>query len=395
MTLVADERSRLAPQHASPEPSAPSAWRRTLDAGWPDAPEPAPLDPRQSARERILAAATVDLVALPVPKEFGGGGAGLLGAAAAQRRLGAVDPSLAVALNMHMLSTGLLADHWRRNRDSSWMLLEALASEPFLIASAFAEPGGSSNILRSSTRAERTARGFRLTGVKFPCSLATTAEMFCLSAQIEGTDTTIVAGVPAASKGLCVTGGWHSLGMCASDTARVELHGVEIESQLVFHEAASGSIDELVIGGLVWFVVLVSATYHGALCALLDLAAEAPARASSARREAALSAAAASLCAFGASCRGLARDFDDGELTGEGALLAAAALRLELGATVERVVSGLRPLLGSAAYTLGSAASALVVDLLAAHHHPPSVPLAEALIAAIGAGRPPTLDLTA
>ncbi len=48
---------------------------------------------------------------------------------------------------MHTLTVGLMADHWRRHRDTSWMMLEGLAATPGLIASAFAEPGGSSNLV--------------------------------------------------------------------------------------------------------------------------------------------------------------------------------------------------------------------------------------------------------
>jgi alkylation response protein AidB-like acyl-CoA dehydrogenase len=370
-----------------------SGWSTLLAAGWPAVPDAPELDPDASARDRIRAAAASELSILTVPAQFGGGGGGLLEAASAQRTLGALDPSIAIALNMHMLSMGLLADHWRRNRDNSWMLLEAIASEHFLIGSAFAEPGGGSNILRSSTRAKRTSDGVSLTGVKFPCSLATTAEMFCLSAQVEGEDTTIVALCPASSPGVAVTGAWPSLGMRASDTARLELHDVAIDRELVFHEGPSGSIDEIVIGGLVWFVVLASATYHGALTSLLEIAAASPARSSLSRKEAGLTSAAAELVRFGASCRGVAQTYSDGRVAGAAAMVAAAALRIELGATVDRVVAALRPLIGAPAYTQGSAASALILDALAAHHHPPSVPLAEALIAAAGAGRPLSLDL--
>jgi alkylation response protein AidB-like acyl-CoA dehydrogenase len=370
-----------------------SGWGDVLGAGWPLVSDVPRLDDDQGARERIAAAAAGIIAILPIPTEFGGGGGDLLQAAAAQRGLGAVDPSVAVALNMHMLSVGLLAEHWRRHRDTSWMLLEAIAGGHNLVGSAFAEPGGSANILRSSTRAVRTATGFRLTGVKFPCSLASIADLFCLSAQIENEDTTIVALCPAAAPGLRVNGAWRSIGMRASDTARLELSGVDLDRRLVFHEAPAGVIDDIVVGGLVWFVVLISATYHGVLGTLLGTAAAMPTRCTAHRTEAALTAAAGELCTLGSSCQGLARAWTEGRIRGDAALVSAAALRMQLSATADRVIAGVRPLLGAAAYTEGTRASALVLDALAVHHHPPSIPLCEALIAGAGSGRALSLDL--
>ncbi|MEU5882413.1 acyl-CoA dehydrogenase family protein [Spirillospora sp. NPDC047279] len=391
-SLTRDQRERHAGGQAPPS----GGWGEVLAAGWPTAPAPPelpPLDAGVGAAGRILAAAAGDLAVLPIPAEFGGGGGDLPRAASAQRNLGLADPSVAVALNMHMLSIGLMAEHWRRERDGSWMLLEAIAGGHDLVGSAFAEPGGSPNILRSTTRAVRTGSGFRLTGVKFPCSLASAAKLFCLSAQVVDEDRTIVALCPAEAPGLKVTGGWPSLGMCASDTARLELTDVEIDRRLVFHEAPAGTVDDVVIGGLVWFVVLISATYHGVLSALVELTAAAPPRLPRPTREAALTAAAAELVAFGSACQGLGDTWTRGLVAGDAALVSAAALRLRLSTTTDRVLSDLRPLLGAAAYTDGTPAAGRVLDAMAAHHHPPSLPLCESLITAAGTGRPLSLDL--
>ncbi|HEY7147281.1 MAG TPA: acyl-CoA dehydrogenase family protein [Streptosporangiaceae bacterium] len=369
-------------------------WGELLAAGWHDVPDPLP-QARDSTdpRERIMAAAAGDLAVLPIPAQFGGGDGDLVTTASAQRRLGHRDPSVAVALNMHMHSIGLLAEHWKRHRDASWMLMEAIGAGHQLVGSAFAEPGGSANILRSKTRAVRTRTGFALTGTKFPCSLSSTAELFCLSAQVEDEGLAIVALCPAASPGLKVEGAWNSLGMRASDTARVELTEVEIDRRLVFHEAPAGSVDETVIDGLIWFVVLISATYHGVLSALTELAAAGPGRCPAQRRAAALVAAATELSVLGAACRSVGHGWTEGRLRGDSAMAAAAALRIHLSTATDRVLASLRPVLGAAVYTQGSRASGLVMDALAAHHHPPSVPLCEALIAAAGAGQPLSLDL--
>src|SRR5580704_3372905 len=79
------------------------SWREVLAFGWKDVPEPAGQPPPAAdPRERIAAAAAGELAVLPIPAEFGGGGGDLITAASAQRQLGRSDPSVAVALNMHM-----------------------------------------------------------------------------------------------------------------------------------------------------------------------------------------------------------------------------------------------------------------------------------------------------
>jgi|HubBroStandDraft_1064217.scaffolds.fasta_scaffold08384_3 alkylation response protein AidB-like acyl-CoA dehydrogenase len=375
-------------------PGMQISWREVLAYGWLDGPDPwDSLTPPSDPRERIAAVAAGELAIIPIPAEFGGGGGDLVMAASAQRQLGLADPSIAVALNMHMHSVGLLAEHWKRRRDVSWMLLEAIGSGHQLVGSAFAEPGGSANILRSKTRAVRTSSGFRLTGTKFPCSLSSTAELFCLSAQVVDEDIAIVALCPAGSPGLKVEGDWPSLGMRASDTARLELTDVEIDRRLVFHEAPVGTIDDIVIEGLIWFVVLITATYHGVLSSLTELAARSPARCAAHRKLDALVNATAELGTLGAACRDIGHRWSAGTLRGATAMAAAAALRIQLSATTDRVLAGLRPVLGAVAYTRDTPASSLMLDALAAHHHPPSIPLCESLIASAGSGQPLSLDL--
>jgi alkylation response protein AidB-like acyl-CoA dehydrogenase len=374
-------------------PPDPVSWREILASGWHDVPEPAARIPLpDDPRERIAAAAAGELAVLPIPAEFGGGGGDLVAVASAQRHLGHFDPSTAVALNMHMHSVGLLAEHWKRRRDASWMLLEALGQGHQLVGSAFAEPGGSANILRSKTRAVRTSTGFRLTGTKFPCSLSSTAELFCLSAQVEDEDIAIVTLCPAGSPGLVVEGEWPSIGMRASDTARLQLTDVDIDRRLVFHEAPIGTIDDIVIEGLIWFVVLVTATYHGVLSSLVELTARSSSRCPAQRKLDALMTATTELSTLGAACRDIGQRWSEGTLRGDTAMAAAAALRIQLSAVTDRVLNGLRPVLGAVVYTRGAPASNLVLDALAAHHHPPSVTLCESLIASAGSGQPLSLD---
>ncbi|MEK8173292.1 hypothetical protein NKH77_43600 [Streptomyces sp. M19] len=77
---------------------------------------------------------------------------------------------------------------------------------------------------------------------------------------------------PQLLPGLDVEGEWPSLGMRESDTAKLVLRDVEVDDRLVFHRGPADVIDENVISGMAWFAVLLTATYHGVLSGLLDVA---------------------------------------------------------------------------------------------------------------------------
>lgn len=363
-----------------------------LDAGWhvPGAWSGPTHDPDEGTpAERIRAVAASGFASLAIPKAFGGAGADLAGTAAAQRALGRHDPHAAIALNMHSLTIGLMTDYWERHRDTTSWLLEGIAAQNALVASAFAEPGGSANFLSSVSTARPAGRGYLVSGTKYPCSLASTATLVCLSARVAGTDDTIIALCPSASPGLRVSGDWPSLGMDGSDTAGLVLDEVEIDERLVFHRAPADSIDSTVIAGIVWFAVLLGATYHGVLTSLLDLAVRTvTASGRHGPRTVLLGRATRDLLALGGACRQLARDWTDGALSGDPALATAMALRSSLSDTRDRVVSALTPVIGSRMYARGQPAAALHLDSLAVHHHPPSLLACEEAVGAYCTGHP-------
>ncbi|MER5774190.1 acyl-CoA dehydrogenase family protein [Streptomyces sp. NPDC002039] len=364
-----------------------------LNAGWSTAWTPDPPREGASGADRIRDLCANGYAALPIPREFGGAGASLVEVASAQRALGMVDPSAAIALNMHAFTVGLMADYWRRHRDSSWMLLEGIARTGALVASAFAEPGGSPNFMSSRSEAVPTAKGYRVSGTKFPCSLATTATLVCLTARVTGTDDTILALCPRSSPGLTVEGEWSSLGMTDSDTAGLVLRDVELDDRLVFHRGPADVIDDNVISGMVWFAVLLSATYHGVLSGLLDVAYRQVIRARThGPRTALLGRATRELLTLGGACRQLAADVASGAVAGRAALAAAVGLRATLSDTRDRVLAAVTPVVGSRLYGKGQAAASLLVDSLAVHHHPPSLLTCDEVVGAFCTGREISFD---
>lgn len=367
--------------------------RVLLDSGWSTAWQPGAVAEEHTGADRIRALAASGYAALPIPADFGGGGAGLVEVASAQRALGMVDPSAAIALNMHAFTVGLMTDYWKRHRDTSWMLLEGIARSGALVASAFAEPGGSPNFLSSRSEAVQTPKGYRVSGVKYPCSLASTATLVCLTARVTGTDETILALCPSSSPGLTVEGEWPSLGMRQSDTAKLVLHDVELDDRLVFHRGPADVIDDNVISGMVWFAVLLSATYHGVLSGLLDLAHRGVVRAGAhGPRTALLGRATRELLTLGGACRQLGADVESGAIAGRAALAAAVGLRATLSDTRDRVLSAVTPVLGSRLYGRGQRAADLLVDSLAVHHHPPSLLMCDEVVGAFCTGREISFD---
>ncbi|MEU6721105.1 acyl-CoA dehydrogenase family protein [Nonomuraea sp. NPDC046802] len=372
--------------------------RDLLDLGWTRRIEIPNLDSQASAQDRIRTVAASDFSILGIPESFNGLGGKLLDLASAQRALARRDPGVAIALNMHSLSMGLMTDYWERNKDISWIFLEAMAERHMLMASAFAEPGGSVNFMRSRSEARLDGKNYRVTGTKFPCSLATTADLFCMTATVVDSDETIVVLCPRDAPGVRVEQLWDSIGMRDSDTAKVEVDNVEIDHRLVLHKGPASEVDGPVITGLVWFTTLAAATYHGVLTTMIDLACDALAKKTgpdgdqSSRRVSLLGEAVREAHLLGAFCQRTATLWQSGELRGDDALCAAMTLRASMSDVRDRVAQALTRAVGSSFYTRGHPLSGVAMDSLAVHHHPPSLLTCDPSIGGYFLGRPINLE---
>jgi alkylation response protein AidB-like acyl-CoA dehydrogenase len=360
-----------------------------LDAGWEPVWSCPTLD-GGSATELIQQVARSGYPGLAVPSDFHGAGAALLGVAAAQRDIAAMDPGVAVALNMHAFTIGLLREYWEQEQDVSWFLLEGVAETGALVASAFAEPGGLPNMLSASTLAAREGTGHSVTGVKFPCSLITTATLFCVNAQLEGSDEVVVLLIPAGSPGLTAEPGWPAVGMTSSDTGRLVLDHVEVDRRLVFYTAPEGQLDHLVIAGLVWFIVLLAATYHGALTTFLRQLGPTARTAGDVRAD--LGRAVRAATSLGLAAQGLAHGWERRTVRDAAALAGAQALRNQLADTCDVVVGVGRRVAGTRLYTADHPLARLGLDLMASHHHPPSERVCDLSLGGTVTGTPLTLD---
>ncbi|SDH48810.1 Acyl-CoA dehydrogenase [Actinokineospora alba] len=341
---------------------------------------------------------------LAVPEKFGGQGAGLLLCCATQRELAAADPGLAIALNMHLFSIGLMVEHWRRRADVSWLLMEAIATQGRLLASAFAEPDLGGSVSRSTLRARRDGASWVVSGRKAPCSLAGVADLVCLQAQTEEADPRVlVALLPMSAPGLRVERTWDALGMRGSASDTVLLEDCAIPDELVFYQARAGAEDDDVLtAGVVWFALTVTAAYLGVAQAARTAAAELLRRGRishlGARRadlpsyQAAVGQASADLLALEAGCAGLAARMDAGA---DPATLIEPALAVKERAAVAvpAAVAALVESCGGMAYGANGALSRLWRDAQAIRFHPPTGPAVRQYLGRRALGVPARLDL--
>ncbi|MGW6015207.1 acyl-CoA dehydrogenase family protein [Streptomyces sp. NPDC055210] len=344
---------------------------------------------------------------LPVPREFEGGGGSIEECCALQRRIGAADPALAIAVNMHLFSVGVLVEHWRRERDESWMLLEAIAGQQRIVGNAFAEPGLAGALTRSHCTARRAGKEWRVNGVKVPCSLAERSDLLCLQLRDEagGPESLLVALVATDSPGITVERTWNTLGMRASESDTVRLRDCAIPDELVFHRTRPGSQgDEVFAAGLGWFCVSTTACYLGLISAAVDQARAAlensrithlgAARSELPSFQSALGALLVDVLPLEAACAGLARQLDARTADPRSLTPALLALKCRAAELATRAVEATSELVGVASYAATGTASRLLRDAHAARFHPPTRFATRQLLGRWALGLPFTFELT-
>ena len=370
--------------------------RELFDEGW-SCPEFGDLavDIAAAPSDRLLGLARQPFAALGIPAIFGGGDGTLLDVASAQRQVTHHQPDLGVGLTMHALSVGLVSRYWTSTRDHSWMLLQGLCETGGLIASAFAEPGGSANPLRARTVATPCKKGYFVTGTKSPCSLGSVARIYCVNAAVEGTTDTVVGLIPAGTEGVHIGEHVPMLGMTGSDNRTIKLNNAFLDERLIFHQADSSDVSDLVAAGVAWFAVLITATYIALLERLIEAAADATYSTDSCTppQQRNIGMAVAHLGALSRHCQQVAHIIGSRQVAGAVDLAEGMALRRHLNSGRDAIVAALTPVLGSRVYRSDCHEAKLAIDLLAAHHHPPSHLVCEEVLGALALSRPVHLDL--
>lgn len=212
---------------------------------------------------------------MAVPRELGGRGYTLAQVCREQRRLGYHAAATALAVNMHLYWTGLIADLWRNgDRSLQWLLEEA--ADGAILAAGHAESGNDIPVLLSTTRAEPVDGGYRFTGHKSFGSLTPVWTYL----GIHGLDTSdpaapkvVHAFMPRDASGYEIRDTWDTMGMRATRSDDTILNGVHIPSRHIARVVPAGAagVDGFVLGIFAWALMGFGNIYCGMARRALDL----------------------------------------------------------------------------------------------------------------------------
>ncbi|MBA8815737.1 alkylation response protein AidB-like acyl-CoA dehydrogenase [Microbacterium halimionae] len=212
-----------------------------------------------------------------VPTELGGAGLSIAEVAMLQQRLAGAAPATALAINMHLVWTGVakvLAD--RGIDDLRFVQEGAVGGEVF--AFGISEAGNDLVLFGSDTDATPHPDGsYSFTGTKIFTSLSPVWTQLGL----HGLDTTspdgpkmVYAFVPR-TEAIVTHDDWDTVGMRGTQSRTTELHGAVASPDRVVRKIAPGpNPDPIVFGIFSVFEVLVASVYTGIARRALDLAVE-------------------------------------------------------------------------------------------------------------------------
>jgi alkylation response protein AidB-like acyl-CoA dehydrogenase len=336
-----------------------------------------------------------------VPETLGGPGLTLEEVAAEQVRLGAAAPATALAVNMHLVVTGLAAQlHGRGDGSAEFVLRDAASGEVFAFGNS--EAGNDLVMFGSRTRAQRQADGgYRFTGTKIFTSLSpvwTRLATFGLD-DADPDDPRLVHAV-VGRDGVTAKDDWDTLGMRATQSATTVLDGAYAPAAHVYRRLPPGpSADSFIFALFSVFEILLAAVYTGIGRRAIELAVVNARRRTSMKADGRAYAqdpdirwriADAALLQDGAELqvRALARDVD--EQVDHGARWFAQLVGLKVRATesAREVVELALRVSGGGSYFTGNELGRLYRDVLAGIFHPSDDESAHATVATSVLGPP-------
>ncbi|MET3720412.1 acyl-CoA dehydrogenase family protein [Arthrobacter sp. UYEF21] len=203
-----------------------------------------------------------------VPTSDGGLGLGLEAAAQCQRRLATAAPATALAVNMHLVWTGVAQVLAARGDESlDFVLQEAARGEIFSFGNS--EAGNDSVLFDSKTAAvPLPSGGYSFTGTKIFTSLSpawTRLGIFGKDAHARAGDGELVHGfIQRDAAGYTILDDWDTLGMRASQSNTTVLDGVEAGPDRIFRKLPVGpNADPLIFAIFACFESLLAAVYTG------------------------------------------------------------------------------------------------------------------------------------
>ncbi len=214
-----------------------------------------------------------------VPTAFGGLGMSLREVAHEQAALAAAAPATALAVNMHLVWTGVAKTlHDRGDTSLDFVLEEAAAGEIF--AFAISEAGNDLVLFGSTTDARPLdGGGYAFTGTKIFTSLSpvwTRLGLFGLDSTSPDAPKLVHGFVTRDTPGVTTIEDWDTIGMRASQSNSTRLEGAVAASDRIVRRLDPGpNPDPLIFGIFANFEILVAAVYTGIGERALQLAVDA------------------------------------------------------------------------------------------------------------------------
>lgn len=213
-----------------------------------------------------------------VPADRGGLGLGLAEMSLLQQRLATAAPATALAINMHLVWTGVAKVMRDRGVDDlAFVQTEAAAGEVF--AFGISEAGNDLVLFGSDTSAAPDgAGGYAFTGTKIFTSLAPVWTRL----GVHGLDTSspdapkLVYAFLERTDAIVTRDDWDTLGMRGTQSRTTELHGAAASADRVVRRVDPGpQPDPIVFGIFSVFEILLASVYTGIAQRALELAVEA------------------------------------------------------------------------------------------------------------------------
>lgn len=320
-----------------------------------------------------------------VPEEFGGQGWGFDQAVRAQMRLAGAAPATALAVNMHLVWTGVAKILRDRGDDSlEFVLREAADDEVF--GFGISEAGNDLMLFGSRTAAEpQPGGGYRYTGRKIFTSLApawTRLGTMGLDTVSPDAPKLVYGFIDREDPDVRTLDDWDTMGMRASQSRTTVLDGAFAAPDRIVRRLDPGpNADPFIFGIFASFELLLASVYAGIGARALDLAVAAAHRRTSMKNDGRTLAqdpdirwrvadAALAQDALEPQLLAIARDLD--RLVDHGRLWFAKLVGVKVRATetAKQVVDQAVRVAGGSTYFAGSELGRLYRDVLAGVFHP-------------------------
>lgn len=197
------------------------------------------------SRDGWLACARFGVHGLPIPADFGGGGADMLSTIAVMEGLGygTRDHGLLFSINAHMWTNSIpILLYGTDAQKQKW--LPGLCDGSIIGANAASEPQSGSDVFSMKTRCEKKGDKYILNGTKMWVSNAPVADIFASYATLDPKIGTMgICGfvIDKSAKGLSVTNHIHKMGLRTSPMAEVVFDNCEVPAENLLGREGRGA----------------------------------------------------------------------------------------------------------------------------------------------------------